>query len=172
MPTVPAPDALLDLAPPDPVASARVLSAEEVTHAVLDEERLAALRATDLLDSPDEEAFDRFTRLAAALLHAPVSLVTLIDADRAFFKSSWGLPEGDQGREAPLSTSVCKHVVAGSAPLLIGDARLDERFDDNPLVQDEIIIAYAGIPLTPRSSFAPRPARRRDLRPRRGSQRA
>ena len=148
MPTVPAPDALLDLAPPDPVASARVLSAEEVTHAVLDEERLAALRATDLLDSPDEEAFDRFTRLAAALLHAPVSLVTLIDADRAFFKSSWGLPEGDQGREAPLSTSVCKHVVAGSAPLLIGDARLDERFDDNPLVQDEIIIAYAGIPLT------------------------
>jgi diguanylate cyclase (GGDEF)-like protein len=148
MPTVPAPDALLDLAPPDPVASARVLSAEEVTHAVLDEERLAALRATDLLDSPDEEAFDRFTRLAAALLHAPVSLVTLIDADRAFFKSSWGLPEGDQGREAPLSTSVCKHVVAGSAPLLIGDARLDERFDDNPLVQDEIIVAYAGIPLT------------------------
>ena len=88
MPTVPAPDALLDLAPPDPVASARVLSAEEVTHAVLDEERLAALRATDLLDSPDEEAFDRFTRLAAALLHVPVSLVTLVDADRQFFKSS------------------------------------------------------------------------------------
>jgi diguanylate cyclase (GGDEF)-like protein len=146
MPTVPAPDALLDLAPPGPVAAARVLSAEEVTQAVLDEARLAALRATELLDSLDEEAFDRFTRLAAALLHAPVSLVTLIDADRAFFKSSWGLPE--EVREAPLSTSVCKYVVAGAEPLLIGDARLDERFDDNPLVQDETIVAYAGIPLT------------------------
>ena len=149
MPTVPAPSGLLDLAPSDTGDSARAPSAAAVAKAVLDEDRLGALRATELLDSLDEEAFDRFTRLAAALLHAPVSLVTLIDADRAFFKSSWGLPEQDPSiREAPLSTSVCKHVVAGSAPLLIGDARLDERFDDNPLVQDEIIIAYAGIPLT------------------------
>ena len=121
-------------------------SAEAVGDAVLDEDRLAALRATDLLDSLDEEAFDRFTRLAAALLHVPVSLVTLIDAERAFFKSSWGLPEGV--REAPLSTSLCKHVVAAQAPMVINDARLDARFDDNPLVLDETIVAYAGIPLT------------------------
>src|ERR1700730_14976606 len=95
-------------------------SAEAVADAVLDEDRLAALRATNLLDSLDEEAFDRFTRLAAALLHTPVSLLSLVDAERAFFKSSWGLPE--EVREAPLSTSLCKYVVAGAEPLLIGDA--------------------------------------------------
>jgi diguanylate cyclase (GGDEF)-like protein len=121
-------------------------SAEAVANAVLDEDRLAALRATDLLDSPDEEAFDRFTRLAVALLHTPVSLLTLVDAERAFFKSSWGLPE--EVREAPLSTSLCKHVVAASAPMVINDARLDRRFEDNPLVLDETIVAYAGVPLT------------------------
>jgi len=149
MPTVPARNGLLDLAPSDPDASARVPSAEEVAKAVLDEGRLEALRATELLDSLDEEAFDRFTRLAAALLHAPVSLVTLLDAERAFFKSSWGLPEDEpKNREAPLTTSLCKHVVAAAAPLLIGDARLDARFQDNPLVRDETIVAYAGIPLT------------------------
>ena len=149
MPTVSAPNGLLDLVPADPVGCARAPTAEEVTHAVLDADRLDALRATELLDSLDEEAFDRFTRLAAALLHAPVSLVTLIDADRAFFKSSWGLPEEEASvKEAPLSTSVCKHVVAAAAPVLIGDARLDERFDENPLVQDGTIVAYAGIPLT------------------------
>ena len=149
MPTVPAPSGPLDLPASDPVVPARVASAEEVAEAVLDEGRLEALRATELLDSLDEEAFDRFTRLAAALLHAPVSLVTLLDAERAFFKSSWGLADDEpKNREAPLSTSLCKHVVAGQAPLLIGDARLDARFQDNPLVQDETIVAYAGIPLT------------------------
>jgi len=149
MPTVPARNGLLDLAPSDREASARAPSAEEVAKAVLDEGRLEALRATELLDSLDEEAFDRFTRLAAALLHAPVSLVTLLDAERAFFKSSWGLPEDEpKNREAPLTTSLCKHVVAAAAPLLIGDARLDARFQDNPLVRDETIVAYAGIPLT------------------------
>src|ERR1700730_1250086 len=121
-------------------------SAEAVADAVLDEDRLAARRATDLLDSLDEEAFDRFTRLAAALLHVPVSLVTLIDADRQFFKSSWGLPEGV--REGPLDVSVCKHVVAAGAPVVLDDLRLDGRFEDNPLVLDETVVAYAGIPLT------------------------
>jgi diguanylate cyclase (GGDEF)-like protein len=121
-------------------------SAEAVADAVLDEDRLSALRATDLLDSLDEEAFDRFTRLAAALLHTPVSLLTLVDAERAFFKSSWGLPA--EVREAPLSTSLCKHVVAAQAPMVVNDARLDRRFEDNPLVLDETIVAYAGVPLT------------------------
>ena len=122
-------------------------SAEEVDEAVGDEGRLAALRATNLLDSLQEEAFDRFTRLAAALLHAPVSLVTLVDADRQFFKSSWGVPE-EVPRDAPLSTALCKHVVAAKAPLVLDDARLDERFEDNPLVRDHTVIAYAGVPLT------------------------
>jgi diguanylate cyclase (GGDEF)-like protein len=140
MARIPAQGALLD----PPVSFPP--SAEAVADAVLNEDRLAALRATDLLDSLDEEAFDRFTRLAAALLHTPVSLLTLVDAERAFFKSSWGLPE--EVREAPLSTSLCKHVVAAGAPMVVNDARLDRRFEDNPLVLDETIVAYAGVPLT------------------------
>ena len=54
-------------------------------------ERLAELEATALLDSPVEEAFDRFTRLASVILNTPVSLVSLVDRDRQFFKSSIGL---------------------------------------------------------------------------------
>lgn len=118
-----------------------------MAHAVADPNRLAALRATGLLDSLSEEAFDRFTRLAAALLHAPASLVTLIDADRAFFKSTSGLPA--QVREAPLSTNVCKHVVAAKAPLVLDDARLDAPFHENPLVQDAELLRCAGTQFDP-----------------------
>ena len=60
---------------------------------IQDAERLAALRRTSLLDSPPEEAFDRLTRLATTLLRVPVALVSLVDGDRQFFKSSVGLPE-------------------------------------------------------------------------------
>ncbi len=56
-------------------------------------DRLAALRRTDLLDTPPEEAFDRLTRMAARLLGTPVSLISLVADDHQFFKSATGLPE-------------------------------------------------------------------------------
>ena len=92
-------------------------SAREV---VQDETRLDALRRTGLLDTPPEEVFDRLTRLVRRLLGAPVVLVSLVDADRQFFKSALGLPEPwATRRETPLSHSFCQHVVATGAPLAV-----------------------------------------------------
>ena len=95
-------------------------------------DRLRALSATALLDSKPEQAFDRLTRLAARVLGAPVSLVSLVDRDRQFFKSAEGLAEPWLSeRQTPLSHSFCQHVVTTNAPLVVTDAR------DHPLVCDK-----------------------------------
>src|SRR5262245_52186332 len=111
--------------------------------------RLEALRRTRLLDTPPEEAFDRLTRLAAAVLHVPVALVSLVDGERQFFKSNVGLPEPLASvRQTPLSHSFCKHVVASGSPLIVPDARVHPLVKDNRAVTELGVIAYAGIPLT------------------------
>jgi signal transduction histidine kinase len=111
-------------------------------------DRLAALHATALLDTPAEAAFDRLTRLAARLLRAPVALVSLVDADRQFFKSCIGLPEPwASARETPLSHSFCQHAVQLRAPFLIEDAREHPLVRGNLAIHDLDVVAYAGIPL-------------------------
>jgi len=110
--------------------------------------RLAAVQRTGLLDTPAEEPFDRFTRLATRMFKTPVALVSIVDDDRQFFKSAIGLPEPWQSqRQTPLSHSFCKHAVALQEPLVIADARKDPQYCDNPAVRDLKIIAYAGVPL-------------------------
>jgi GAF domain-containing protein len=110
--------------------------------------RLAAVQRSGLLDTPAEETFDRFTRLATRLFKTPVALVSIVDGERQFFKSAIGLPEPWQTRrETPLTHSFCKHAVALQEPLVIGDARKDPTYRDNPAVRDLKIIAYAGVPL-------------------------
>jgi PAS domain S-box-containing protein len=105
--------------------------------------------APTLLDSPPEEAFDRLTRLASHLLGAPISLVTLIGDDHAFFKSATGLPEPwATRRSTPLSHSFCRHVAATGAPLVVEDARRHPLVRGNPAVRELRWIAYAGVPLT------------------------
>jgi PAS domain S-box-containing protein len=120
-----------------------------VTGASLDDPaRLEALRRTALLDTPPEEAFDRLTRLAARTLAAPVSLVTLIDRDRQFFKSGHGLGEPwASRRQTPLSHSFCRYAVAQGEPFLVEDAREDPRVRDNLAVPELGVVAYAGVPL-------------------------
>jgi two-component sensor histidine kinase len=116
-----------------------------------DSDRLAALRATGLLDTLPEESFDRVTRLARRLLQTPVSLVSLVDADRQFFKSQSGLAgEVAQARGTPLSYSFCQHVVSGGAPLVIGDAQEHALVRDNPAVHELGVQAYLGVPLRAR----------------------
>jgi diguanylate cyclase (GGDEF)-like protein/PAS domain S-box-containing protein len=116
--------------------------------AVLSSTRLEALRRTALLDSAAEGAFDRFARLASRLLGAPVALVSLVDADRQFFKSSLGLPEPwASARETPLSHSFCQHVVAARAPLVVDDARAHPLVHDNLAVPDLGVVAYLGVPI-------------------------
>jgi two-component sensor histidine kinase len=111
--------------------------------------RLNALAATGLLDSPIDPSFDRITALVSRLLHVPVALVSLVDADRQFFKSSVGLPEPwASRRETPLTHSFCQHVVASGEPLIVTDARNDAVVSSNCAVTDLGVAAYLGVPLT------------------------
>ncbi len=115
---------------------------------ISDPDRIAALKAYCLLDTPADAAFDRLTRLAARLLKVPVAMVSLVDVDRQFFKSQIGLAAPlDELRQTPLSHSFCQHVVADSAPLIIDDARQHPLVYDNLAVIDDNVVAYAGIPL-------------------------
>jgi PAS domain S-box-containing protein len=117
-------------------------------------QRLAAVARTALLDTPPEEAFDRLTRMAARLLGAPVSLLTLITDDRQFFKSAMGLPEPwASRRSAPLSHSFCRQVVVTGAPLVVEDSRRHPLLRGNPAVRELGWIAYAGVPLVTRDGW-------------------
>lgn len=111
--------------------------------AVQDPKRLAALRKTGLLDSAPDPSFDRHVRLAAEVLNAPIALVSLIDEDRQFLKSTIGVEE----RETPLSHSFCQHAVAQRTPLIVEDAREHPLLKHNPAVEEMGTVAYAGVPL-------------------------
>lgn len=112
-----------------------------------DPSRVAALRRSELLDTPSEEVFDRLTRLAAKALEAPVALFSLIDEERQFCKSVVGLPDvWVSGRDSPLSYSFCQHAVAMGVPLTIEDARKHPLVRQDPATMRGVI-AYAGVPL-------------------------
>ncbi|WP_207537953.1 putative bifunctional diguanylate cyclase/phosphodiesterase [Sabulicella rubraurantiaca] len=108
-------------------------------------QRLAALRSYDVLDTAGEQAFDDLVALAAELTGAPIALVSLIDADRAFFKARHGI----EAPEAPRDLAFCSHAILDpKQPLAVPDLREDERFRDNPLVTDAPSIrSYLGVPL-------------------------
>jgi len=123
--------------------------ASEQTIDLRELERLILLRATDLLDTPAEESFDRFTRLASSILQTPAALVSLVDQDRQYFKSCIGLPAPwATSRQTPLSHSFCQHVVSTAEPLVVADARLHPLVKDNLAIAELGVIAYLGIPLT------------------------
>ena len=106
--------------------------------------RLASLRALELLDTRPEERFDRITRMACRLFDVPISLVTLLDEDRQWFKSRQGMNR-EQG---PRAESFCGHAVLGSGVFVVEDAAADPRFADNPMVTGRPGIGfYAGVPL-------------------------
>lgn len=101
-----------------------------------------------ILDTPSEEALDRLTRFAARLTRAPVSLISLVDDHRQFFKSIVGLSEPWASmRETPLSNSFCQHVVTSAQPLVIEDARVHQLVCDNDAICDLKVVAYLGVPL-------------------------
>jgi GAF domain-containing protein len=122
--------------------------ADELLSIVRSVSRLSALQRLGILDTPPEASFDRLTRIACRMLHAPIGLVSLVDRDRQFFKACIGVPEPlATVRETPLSHSFCKHVVANNKPLVVEDARANPLVRMNPAVQEMGIVAYAGIPL-------------------------
>lgn len=113
-----------------------------------DPKRLAALKATGLLDSDAEAAFDRFTRMAARWLGTPVAAISLVDDRRQFFKSAVGLGEPwASKRETPLEYSFCQYAVTTREPLVVADAREHPFLRSNLAVTELSVVAYAGVPL-------------------------
>src|ERR1700689_2223175 len=91
-------------------------------------QRLEALRALHLLDTPPEERFDRITRLAARVLNVPMACVVLVDENRLFFKSRYGLDLTEVNRE----DSFCPYAITENKQLVVPDAQLDARFKESP----------------------------------------
>lgn len=118
----------------------------------LDDEtaRLAALREYALLDTAPEEAFDDLTRLAAFVCGAPIALISLVDAQRQWFKSCQGV----ELLETPREIAFCAHGIQSADVMIVPDALADARFSDNPLVTgEEHIRFYAGAPLVTPSGY-------------------
>jgi diguanylate cyclase (GGDEF)-like protein/PAS domain S-box-containing protein len=109
-------------------------------------QRLKVLHSLDLLDTEAELEFDELTTLAAEICNVPIALVSLVDENRQWFKSKVGLELAETSREV----AFCAHSILKPDEIMeIPDARLDQRFVDNPLVtEDPKIRFYAGAPLT------------------------
>lgn len=113
--------------------------------------RLDALYSYEVLDTSPEEDFDALTRLASYICEAPISLVSLIDSQRQWFKSKVGL----QVPETPREISFCSYAILQSEVFEVEDARLNEIFRNNPLViGDPNIRFYAGAPLINADGFS------------------
>lgn len=107
-------------------------------------QRLQVLKDLKLLDTPAEERFDRITRIATRLFDTPIALVSLVDAERQWFKSCIGLDVSQTDR----SVSFCAHAIEQDDVFVVEDATKDPRFADNPLVTGELGLRfYAGFPL-------------------------
>ncbi len=115
-------------------------------------ERLAALRAYEVLDTEPEQAFDDLTLIASKVFGTPIALVSLVDAGRQWFKSRIGL----NAWQTPRRLAFCAHAIARpDEALVVPDALEDGRFADNPLVADEPgIRLYAGMPLVAEEGLA------------------
>lgn len=115
-------------------------------------ERLDALESYNILDSLPENDYDEITKLASFICQTPISLVSLIDNDRQYFKSKIGLQQSETSRDY----AFCAHsILSPGERTVVADARLDKRFQDNPLVTGEPhIVFYAGLPLISPEGFA------------------
>ena len=119
---------------------------------VNEDERLAALSEYNILDTLPEKEYDDITRIAAEICDTPISLLTLIDSDRQWFKSKIGLEISETKREL----AFCAHAILNPHEIFIVDNPSgDERFFDNPFVTGKPHIAfYAGVPLVNNSGTA------------------
>jgi len=106
--------------------------------------RLAALRQYRILDTEPERAFDDLVVLASQICGTPIALISLLDADRQWFKARTGIAAS----ETPRAISFCTHAIQQRGVFIVPDARDDARFRDNPFVTGEPLVRfYAGAPL-------------------------
>jgi GAF domain-containing protein len=109
-----------------------------------DSERVAILRELLILDTAPEDRFDVITTYSQSRFGVEIAVVSLVDADRQWFKSICGL----DAKETPRNVSFCGHAILEDKVMEVRDAQLDERFSDNPLVIGAPYIRfYAGAPL-------------------------
>ncbi|MBC8151928.1 MAG: PAS domain S-box protein [Bacteroidetes bacterium] len=118
----------------------------------LESARLDALASYDILDSSPEEEYDAITRMASQICDTPISLVTLLDEHRSWFKSTVGVAE----RESPREYAFCAYTIQTPEQLTeIPDVRADRRFADNPpIIGGSHLRFYAGAPLVDDTGFA------------------
>lgn len=110
----------------------------------MEEDRLAALRSLGLLDTEAEERFDRYTRIAQRVFSVPVALISLVDEDRVWYKSTLGY----ELSETPRDIAFCNYAILEDDIMIVEDVRTDERFKNTPLVDNESGIRfYAGCPI-------------------------
>lgn len=113
--------------------------------------RLLALRSMEVLDTEPESDFDDIVALASEVCAAPISLVTLVDANRQWFKAKIGMAPEETSRDV----SFCAHAILGKDLMVIPDATADARFADNPFVRaDRGVRFYAGAPLVTSDGYA------------------
>jgi GAF domain-containing protein len=117
--------------------------------------RLEALQSSGILAAGKSAHLDRVARKLADAFETPIGLVTLIDDSCQLWKGAAGLPEDlERTRQGSRDTSICTHVVANDAPLVVEDTTLDPRFASNPFLRERQIRFYAGVPLRTASGYA------------------
>lgn len=117
------------------------MEAQRLAH---EEARLEALKQYQILDTPPEQTYDDFTLLASYICEVPISLISLVDSERQWFKSKVGVDVSETGR----GIAFCDTTISSSEMLIVNDALLDHRFANNPLVTYAPKIRfYAGAPL-------------------------
>lgn len=118
--------------------------------ATLEEERIKALKRYSILDTPPDGSFDKLTKLAASLLKVPIAIVSLVDTDRIWFKSKYGIDSQQIDRDEGL----CASVIFSEDLYLVEDAAIDPRTLSNPLVAGSFGLRfYAAVPLRTRDGF-------------------
>lgn len=112
---------------------------------VIEAERVQALKALNIIDSPREQSFDNIATLAATTLNVPIALISMIDESRQWYKSTYGI----DAVENPSDISICQYTIQQSSVFEVSDTHLDARFVDNPFVTGSPHARfYAGVPLT------------------------
>ncbi|HUR50275.1 MAG TPA: GAF domain-containing protein [Acidimicrobiales bacterium] len=115
-----------------------------------EEARLAAVRRYGILDTESEEVFDRLTALAARLMDAPISMMSIVDSDRVWVKSR----QGTDVEVVERAHGICSGTILTDEPYVISDATVDERWQAIPLVTDGGLRFYAGAPLRTADGYA------------------